>query len=133
MFSQGTRDWTDYKVSATLTPQVAKSFGLAARVQGLRRYYALIVCYDQMVRLVKVLNEVTVLQELPFEWTFGSSYSLFLQAEGMSLRASLNGVFLFEALDENAPLVGGGIALICEEGLVTCPEVAIKPAQASKA
>lgn len=133
MFSQGTRDWTDYKVSATLTPQVAKSFGLAARVQGLRRYYALIVCYDQMVRLVKVLNEVTVLQELPFEWTFGSLYSLFLQAEGMSLRASLNGVFLFEVLDENAPLVGGGIALICEEGLVTCPEVAIKPAQASKA
>lgn len=127
MFMQGARDWTDYKVSATLTPQVAKSFGLAVRVQGLRRYYALIVCHDQMVRLVKVLNEVTVLQELPFEWDFGSPYGFVLQAEGMSLRASLDGVFLFEALDENVPLVGGGIALICEEGLVTCPEVAIKP------
>lgn len=128
MFIQGTRDWTSYSVSATLTPQVAKSFGLAARVQGLQRYYALIVCHDQMVRLVKVLDDATVLQELPFEWNFGSPYSFSLQAEGISLRAGINDVFLFEALDENAPLVGGGIALICEEGLITCPEVAVKPA-----
>jgi hypothetical protein len=127
MFIQGTRDWSDYKVGATLTPQVAKSFGLAVYVQGLRRYYALIVCNDQMVRLVKVLNEMTVLQELPFRWNFGSPYSLFLQAEGRSLRASLDGVLLFDVLDEAMPLVGGGIALVCEEGLITCPEVAIKP------
>lgn len=127
MFIQGTRDWSDYKISATLTPQVAKSFGLAARVQGLRRYYALIVCDDQMVRLVKVLDEVMVLQELPFEWDFGAPCSLLLQVEDMSLRASLNGVLVLDALDEDMPLVGGGIALVCEEGLVTCPEVAIKP------
>jgi hypothetical protein len=132
MYIQGTRDWNDYEVSGTLTPQVAKSFGLAARVQGLRRYYALLICHDQMVRLIKVLNEVMVLQELPFKWDFGSPYSLLLQAKGRSLRASVDGVYLFEALDENAPLVGGGIALLCEEGLITSPEVAVEPAYTSQ-
>lgn len=127
MYIQGTRDWNDYKVSATLTPLVAKSFGLAARVQGLRRYYALLLCHDQIVRLVKVLDRVTVLQEQPFKWDFGSPYSLSLQAESSSLRASINGIQLFHALDEDACLVGGGIALICEEGLVTSPEVIVEP------
>lgn len=132
MYIQGTRDWDDYEVSATLTPQVAKSFGLAARVQGLRRYYALLICCDQTVRLVRALDEVTVLQERPFKWNFGSPYSLSLQAEGSSLRASVDGVHMFEALDEKAPLDGGGIGLICEEGLITSPEVVLEPTSASQ-
>jgi ADP-ribosylglycohydrolase len=127
MYIQGTRDWNDYEVGGTLTPQVAKSFGIANRVQGLRRYYALLMCHDQMVRLVKVLDEVTVLQELPFKWAFGSPYSLILRAKGGSLQASVDGVCLLDVVDESAPLVGGGIALLCEEGLITSPEVAVRP------
>ena len=131
MFIQGTREWTDYQVSATLTPQVAKSFGIAARVQGLQRYYALMVCHNRVARLIKVVGEVKVLDELPFNWDFGSPCGLALQVEGRSLRASLNGVSVLEASDESGPLVGGGIALMCKEGLVSCPEVVIKPARAS--
>lgn len=126
MFIQGTCEWTDYQLSATLTPQVAKSFGLAARVQGLGRYYALILSHDQKLRLVKVLDKETVLYELPFSWDFGSPYKFDLHVEGIMLRAGLNGELLFEASDDAAPLVGGGVALLCEEGLVSCPEVAIR-------
>jgi hypothetical protein len=38
---QGTREWQDYAVHATMTPHLAESFGVAARVQGLKRYYLL--------------------------------------------------------------------------------------------
>ena len=128
MFMQGTREWTDYEVSATLTPQVAKSFGLAVRVQGLGRYYALLLGQDHTVRLIKVQDGTTVLQGSPFEWQFGSSYKFALSVEGATLRASLDDTFLFEVSDEGAFLTSGGIALICEEGLVSCPEIAIGPA-----
>ena len=128
MFMQGTREWTDYGVSATLTPQVAKSFGLAVRVQGLGRYYALLLGQDCTVRLIKVQDGTTVLQRSSFEWQFGSSYKFALSVEGATLRASLDNTFLFEVSDEGTVLTGGGIALICEEGLVSCPEIAIGPA-----
>ena len=128
MFMQGTREWTDYGVSATLTPQVAKSFGLAVRVQGLGRYYALLLGQDRTVRLIKVQDGTTVLQRSSFEWQFGSSYKFALSVEGATLRASLDNTFLFEVSDEGTVLTGGGIALICEEGLVSCPEIAIGPA-----
>ncbi len=128
MFIQGTREWTDYEVSATLTPQVAESFGLAVRVQGLGRYYALLVGQDRTVRLVKVQDGTTVLQRSPFEWQFGSSYKFALRVEGATLKARLDDTFLFEVSDEGTFLTGGGIALLCGAGLVSCPEIAIGPA-----
>lgn len=36
---QGTRAWTDYQVSAPITPHMFKAGGIGARVQGMRRYY----------------------------------------------------------------------------------------------
>ena len=37
----GAREWTDYRVTADITPHMLKAGGIAARVQGMRRYYAL--------------------------------------------------------------------------------------------
>ncbi|MBI4927780.1 MAG: ADP-ribosylglycohydrolase family protein, partial [Anaerolineae bacterium] len=37
----GTREWRDYRVSAVIRPTVVKAGGIAARVQGQRRFYAL--------------------------------------------------------------------------------------------
>ena len=42
LISQGSLDWTDYRVEADVTPWMAAAAGVAARVQGLRRYYALL-------------------------------------------------------------------------------------------
>jgi len=41
---QGTREWRDYQVRAAVTPHMATSAGIGARVQGLQRYYALLLC-----------------------------------------------------------------------------------------
>ncbi len=46
MIAQGTREWTDYQVKASMFSLLAASFGLAVRVQGMRRYYALLLCRD---------------------------------------------------------------------------------------
>ena len=53
---QGTRDWTDYRVSAPITPHLVASAGIGARVQGMRRYYALLLAEGGTVRLVKALD-----------------------------------------------------------------------------
>ena len=50
MITQGTRDWRNYRASAQLTPHLCRAGGLAVRVQGLQRYYALI-CDGEKVRL----------------------------------------------------------------------------------
>ena len=57
---QGTRDWQNYSVTADVTPHMAKAAGIAARVQGMRRYYGLLLGQDQKVRLVKMVNDETV-------------------------------------------------------------------------
>jgi len=66
LIMQGGRDWDDYEVSAAVVPHMSAEAGIAARVQGLQRYYALLLCQDQTVRLVKVLDERTVLAEIPY-------------------------------------------------------------------
>ena len=54
---QGTREWADYRVSADVTPHMVTAAGIGARVQGLRRYYALILCNgDQLTFEVQDTN-----------------------------------------------------------------------------
>ncbi|HKO25408.1 MAG TPA: ADP-ribosylglycohydrolase family protein, partial [Chloroflexota bacterium] len=76
---QGTREWTDYQVGATIAPHMVKAAGLGARVQGMRRYYALLLCNDGTARLVKALDGETVLAETSFSWTLGGTYELSVQ------------------------------------------------------
>ena len=64
LMSIGTRDWVDYTVQSTITPYLAKNFGVAAHIQGLRRYYALVLGNDQKLKLIKRDDtEETVLAE----------------------------------------------------------------------
>lgn len=79
---QGTREWLDYQVNADITPHLVKPCGISARVQGMRRYYALLLCHDGKARLVKALDGFTVLGERDFPWEYGCSYGLELQVQG---------------------------------------------------
>ena len=63
---QGTREWTDYAVEATVGTDLAQAVGIGARVQGMARYYALLLCRDNTVRLVKALDGKKVLAEAAF-------------------------------------------------------------------
>ncbi len=120
LLMQGTREWSDYRVTADVTPHLVKSAGIAARVQGMRRYYALLLCRDDAesptkVRLVKMFDTLHVLAEVDFPWEFGETHMLSLEVAGATLRAWVNGVALFTLTDAQ-PLAGGAVALVCEEG-----------------
>ena len=147
LLMQGSREWTDYRVSADVTPHTVKSAGIAARVQGLRRYYALLVCSDGKARLVKALDGNTVLAEADFAWQFGEApgplaqgplvlrpkdegqraHDLSLEVAGTRLRAWIDGQQLFDVDDTDRPLTGGGVALVCQEGRTATQTVTVRP------
>ena len=128
LVSQGTRDWRDYHAAVTLVPQLARTMGLAVRVQGLRRYYAVLLSSDGTARLVKALDGETVLAEAPCEWRLGQSYDLTLHVEGTRLRARVDGVCVLEGEDSDHGLDGGGVGLIVTEGCVMAAAVSVQPA-----
>jgi hypothetical protein len=102
--------------------------GIAARVQGLRRYYALLLCNDGKTRLVKALDGDTVLADAEFPWLFGETHDLSLEVVGTQLRAWIDGQQLFEVNDTDRPLIGGGVALVCEKGRTATRAVTVQPA-----
>jgi ADP-ribosylglycohydrolase len=129
---QGTREWTDYRVSADVTPHMVKSAGIAARVQGMRRYYALLLCNDgadghTTARLIKALDGDMVLAETDFVWEFGETHDLSLEVMGTHLRAWIDGQRLFELDDTDWPLTSGAVALVCEEGRTATDAVTVRP------
>lgn len=126
MVIQGTREWQDYSVQATFKPHLARSFGLAARVQGLKRYYALRLTADGQVQLVRQLDGTTILASAPWEWKLYEPYTLELAVSGALIIAKVDGRLLFNTQDQS-PLVNGAIGLLVEEGRVGCDDVFVHP------
>jgi ADP-ribosylglycohydrolase len=127
LVSTGTREWTDYSVQARITPHLANAFGLAARVQGLERYYALVLSHQDTIQLIERLDGEIVLAEGEFHWEFGQPYELQIAVMEDQVSASVDGAVLFQIKDENRPLTGGGIALLCEEGRIGTDAVIVRP------
>ncbi|BCJ31633.1 ADP-ribosylglycohydrolase family protein [Actinocatenispora sera] len=115
MLITGTRDWRDYTVTADVTPHLAAAAGLAARVQGLGRYYAVELAGEH-IRLVRGVphGEPVVLAEQPYDWSYGRTYHLFLTVDGDRLRAGVDGRSLFDERDD--AFDSGGVALTVTEG-----------------
>ena len=123
---QGTREWRDYRVSARLRPHLATSFGIAVRVQGLRRYYALKLLAGGTAQLVRELDGTHVLAEAPLDWELYQYRTLELMAEGNRLIARADGSPLFDVEDASG-LTGGAMALFVEEGRVAAEDVTVRP------
>ena len=100
--------------------------GIAARVQGMRRYVALLLTADGEALLVRVCDGETVLTRTPFAWRYGSTHSFSLRVNGARLQASIDGQPIFDVEDTGSPLDGGGVALVCEEGRISCEAVSVR-------
>lgn len=127
MLIQGGQSWRNYSVSAAINPHLVRSAGIGARVQGLRRYYALMLVRPGLVRLLKMLDDEQWLGQTEFDWDFGGSYELRLEVVGARIRAWIDGHFLFDFVDADRPLDGGGVALIVEEGRLSTNAIAVHP------
>ncbi|MCC6704776.1 MAG: ADP-ribosylglycohydrolase family protein [Thermomicrobiales bacterium] len=125
ILSQGTRDWVDYQVQSTITPYLAGKFGIAARVQGLRRYYALLLGVDGVARLVKMDDTETVLAEAPHTFTVFEPSALTITVEGDRITGSIAGGPTLTAVDSGSRLSAGGIGLVIEEGTIGADEVRV--------
>lgn len=127
LLMHGTREWRDYEVAADVTPHMVEAAGIAARVQGMRRYYALLLCRDGKARLVKALDGERLLGEADFPWRFGETHQLKLAVHGVRLQAWVDDQLLFDVEDHERPLTSGAIALVCEEGRTATRKVRVNP------
>jgi hypothetical protein len=125
---QGTREWKDYRAEATITPHLVAATGIAVRVQGLRRYYALLLRRSGKLQLIKELDGQKVLAECDIHFEEEKGYAFRLQISGVHLQAWLDEELRFDVRDEENSLVGGGVALACEEGCISCERVLVSPA-----
>ncbi len=124
LLMQGGREWTDYEVRAAVVPEAVAGAGLAARVQGLRRYYALLLRPDR-AQLVRELDGTTVLAEAALaRRDYAEPYELALRVEGDRLSATADGLRLTA---RDGALTGGAVALVCETGCLTCEAVRVAP------
>jgi hypothetical protein len=104
---------------------MAARAGLAARVQGMRRWYGLLLCADGRARLVKSLDGEHVLAEAVCDWVLDRTYTLELTVCGSELVAFVDGKELLRAVDGD--LATGGIALVADEGKLDVDEIAVRP------
>ncbi|MCE2426448.1 MAG: hypothetical protein J4F45_15385, partial [Pseudomonadales bacterium] len=115
----------DYRVGADVTPHLVRRAGLAARVQGMRRYYALVLNAEGSVQLVRELDGTTVLAEAAFDVEFYRTYQLAVAVSGSTITGSVDGETLLETEDD--ALASGGIALLIDEGRTATQTVTVAP------
>ncbi|HUF39143.1 MAG TPA: hypothetical protein VMN57_11510 [Anaerolineales bacterium] len=121
----GTREWTDYRAEALMVPHMCRAGGLAVRVQGMRRYYALRLD-SSSIRLIRAFEgRDEILAEAPAGWEMGRAYRVALQVAGSGLVGTVDDTIVLEAEDPEAMFTGGGIALFVEEGRIGCEEVVV--------
>jgi hypothetical protein len=127
LLMQGTREWEDYQVTAQLTPHMCQAGGIGVRVQGMRRYYALL-CDTEKTRLVQTFEgQDTVLAEADQGWVLGRTFELTVKVQGNKLTGLIDGKVVVEAVDPQHLFTSGAIALIAEVGRIGCDQVAVQP------
>jgi len=127
LIMQGTREWQDYEVEADITPWLMDAGGIAVRVQGQRRFYALQLVKGNKVRLIKALDGDTILAERDFDWETYGTYQLKMQVSGNQIRAWIDDALQFEVVDEGKPLNSGGVAYVVDQGHISSQALSVRP------
>jgi ADP-ribosylglycohydrolase len=132
----GARDWQDYEVEACLCPSLARRWGLAVRVQGRRRYYALLFEKPETdmasargtIRLVRVRDTEETLAVTDYEWSLDIEYQVTVRVTGRLIEATIADVLVLHTIDSSRfALADGAIGIVCEEGSVATEAVAVRP------
>ena len=114
-----------------MTIHLADHAGLGVRVQGLRRYYAILLVRPNVMRIVRAYDgETTILAETPFDWSFDTAYPFEVEVADRRIACRI-GALALEAHD-NAPhaLRDGGVALVLAGGALSTNEIRIAPVAA---
>jgi ADP-ribosylglycohydrolase len=129
LIAHGTRQWTDYAVKTEIVIHLGNYGGLALRLQGLRRYYGVRITRDGRLQIVRVRDdELSVLAETAFAFTFERKIAVSAEVVGRSIRADVDGVSLSAEDDSEHALHDGGIGLVINEGALSTEYVTVSPA-----
>lgn len=123
----GSDCWDNYAIQANVWVQLASTFGIAARVQGLRRYYSLAFEGGKSLQLARRNHDVAVLASVPFEPVPYRSYQLRLEVRNRVLKGYCDGQLLLEAEDAEGGLEWGGCAFLVCEGCMGSEGMSIEP------
>lgn len=128
--AQGSRDWKNYRASAEIVPLLTDAWGLAVRVQGRERYYALM--FDKVdggrIKLIRRDHDETILASDRFQWRYDQGYNVDLRANGSRIEAYVEGQQIFAVVDsEGSTLAGGGVGLVVDTGSIATQAVHITP------
>jgi ADP-ribosylglycohydrolase len=130
LWLQGSREWRDYAIDARLRLRLAKEAGLAVRVQGLTRFYALLLGDDGKARLVKEWEgRRTVLAERRFRRVCNEDVRLELAVRGTAIAGLIDGKVRLQAEDRETdrPLEGGAAGVVLHEGTVRIDTLRVRP------
>jgi len=122
----GTREWRDYTLTARITPHLAATVGIAARMQGLERYYALLLNASGQLQLIKRLDGERVLAHKPLAMELDHTYAFSLTVAGNRITGVLDGEPIFDVTDEDRPLETGAVGLIVDEGSAVVRDVVVR-------
>ncbi len=125
LIAQGTEEWKDYTVSATVRSPLAASAGIAARVGGMRRYYALVLREGGKAQILKACGEVEILAETAFDWEVDHDYDVALTVEGNTITSVIEGSITLQATDNDNPLPGGSAGFVVEVGTIVSGPITI--------
>ena len=123
---QGAREWRAYEFTVQIIPHFAEAWGIAINVQGLRRYYALMIGADQYVRLIEMNHDETVLAEAHSEFQWDQTYELSLRQQGNQLLASINGKNLLSCELKSVTFANGAVAVLCQAGRIAIERAEIR-------
>ena len=132
MIIHGGRQWRDYRVETALTVHLAERAGIGVRVQGLRRYYAVLLVRPNVLQLIRARDgETTVLAEMRFAWSFEMPYRFLVETVGRTIEVAVDGVRLSAHDDSERAIADGGVAMIIEGGAASSDEIIVAPPRAS--
>ena len=123
----GTREWTDYELSAGITVHLGRYAGLTARTRGLRRFYAARIRRGGRFEILRVLDdEREVLAAADLEWRLDETVPMTMTLRGGRISASAGEAVL--SVDDGAEgrLASGGIGLLIADGAVSADMVRVR-------
>lgn len=114
----GTREWDNYSVTVpNFMIKLGAPAGLAIRVQGINRYYAVTFTDDKRINIVKAHDaHRAVFSSAAFPWELDCKYRVTLAARDSTIYVSVDGIQL-QSVDSQYE--GGGFGLIATDGCVS--------------
>ncbi|KAI1641070.1 ADP-ribosylation/Crystallin J1 [Biscogniauxia mediterranea] len=123
----GTRGWKTYRaVFDGVVINIGGPCGVAVRVQGLNRYYALWFMSDKTVALVKALDEERIeITKAEFDWQLDTPYTIVVEAIAQEISARVVGHAQLIAHDDSYE--EGGIGLVAADGSIAVESIEVSP------